>query len=518
MLDSSRRGWRVLVGFAVSVAAAALVFAGAPAASAATVFQDSFSDGNADGWTLTNGAWAVAAEDGNPALRQSSAGSDARAIAAEAGRGTALGTIVQARLKPHSRLGSDGSISLLFHALDADNYAFLRLTANRVELGRRQNGATSVFASAPYTPVIGTWQVATLDLSFPNQVRAVVAGTSPGVQVVAAIPTATGSANKVGFAARGAVASFDDVRISDDVPPIDTTPPSAPGTPVASAITPNGFTLSWPPSADNVGVVGYQVTTVVPPGSAAPIRIWTTGTNSITITDLPPRSTNTFQVRAFDAVPNYSQPSPQITVTTAPPQDQTPPTAPGTPVATAVAATSVTLTWAAATDNVGVTAYYLRNPAGTVATGPFTGATATMVNLAPATTYTWVVVAVDAANNISDPSGQITVTTPADTPICEYSYRVVNQWQGGFQAEVTIRNVSGAPVQVDRIHWTFTNGETINNIWNAAVTITGSTVTLRPTSTAIIPPGGTFTFGFVGTGTPVPPNPIYLNGFRCRQL
>jgi hypothetical protein len=518
MLDSSRRGWRVLSGFTVSVATAALVFAATPAASAATVFQDNFSDGNADGWTLTSGTWSVAAEDGNPALRQSSASSDARAIVANVGRGTAFGTIVQARLKPRSSLGSGGSVSLLFHALDANNYAFLTLRANRVELGRRQNGAASVLASASYTPVIGTWQVATLDLSFPNQARAVVAGTSPGVQVIAAIPIATGSANKVGFATHGAVASFDDVRIEDDVPPIDTIPPSAPGTPVASAITPNGFTLRWPASTDNVRVVGYQVTTVVPPGSGAPIRIWTTGTNSITITDLPPRSTNTFQVRAFDPVPNYSQPSPQITVTTAPPEDQTRPTAPGTPVASAVTATSVILTWAASTDNVGVTAYYLRNPAGTVATGPFTGTTATLVNLAPNTTYTWVVVAIDAASNISDPSGQITVTTLADTPICEYSYRVVNQWQGGFQAEVTIRNISPTPVQVDRIHWTLPNGETISSIWNATVTTSGTTVTIRPSWTVIIPPGGTFSFGFVGTGNPVPPNPIFLNGFRCTPL
>jgi chitodextrinase len=414
MLGSSRRGWRVLFGVTMGVVTAAVMFVGAPAANAATVFQDTvfqdtFSDGAADGWTLTGGAWAVAGEDGYPA---------------HVGRGTGLGTIVQARLKPRSSLGS---VPLPFHALD-------------------------------------------------------------------------------------------DLRVEGDVAPIDTTPPGAPGTPVASAITPNGFTLSWPASTDNVRVVGYQVITVVPPGSGAPVRVWTTGTSSITITDLPPRSTNTFQVRAFDAALNYSVPSPQITVTTAPPEDQAPPTTPGTPVASAVTATSVTLTWAAATDNVGVTAYYLRNPAGTVTTGPFTGTTAALANLAPSTTYTWVVVAVDAANNISGPSGQITVTTLADTPICEYSYRVVNQWQGGFQAEVIIRNISLAPVHVDRIHWTFANSETINNIWNAVVTITGSTVTIRPTWTVVLPPGGTFTFGFVGTGTPVPPNPIYLNGFRCRPL
>jgi hypothetical protein len=506
----------MLLGSALSVATSVSVLALASPASAATVFQDNFSDGNADGWVLTNGSWAVASEDGNPALSQSSATGDTQAIATNVGRGTAFGTIVQARVKPRSTLGSGGSVSLLFDAVDASNYAYVALRAGRVELGRRVNGTLSVVASAPYTPTVGAWQVVTLDLSFPNQARAVVTGTSPGVQVAGAVPTATGAANKVGFATRGALASFDDVRIEDDVPPIDTTPPSAPGTPVASAITPVGFTLTWPASTDNVRVLGYQVSTVVPPGSGAPVRMWTTSTNSITITDLPPNSTNTFQVRAFDATPNYSPPSPQNTVKTAPPVDQTPPTAPGTPVATAVTATSATISWTASTDNVGVKAYYLRNPAGTVSTGPFTGTTANLVNLAPATTYTWVVVAVDAAGNISDPSSSVTVTTPAETPICEYSYRLVNQWPGGFQAEVTIRNISPDPVQVDRVYWTFTNGETISSIWNATVTTSGTTATVRPSWTVIIPPGGTFTFGFLGTGTPVAPNPIFLNGFRCR--
>jgi hypothetical protein len=503
------------MGATVAATAAVLAFAVTPSASAATVFGDNFSDGNADGWTMTNGTWSVVAEDGNPALRQSSVGSDARAIANNVGRGTSFGTIVTARLKARSALGGSGSMSLLFDAVDANNYAFVTLRATRVEVGRRQNGVISVVAGAPYTPVVGAWQMVTLDLSFPNQARAIVTGTSPGVQVIAAIPTATGAANKVGFATQGAVASFDDVRIEDDVPPIDTTPPSTPGTPVASAITPNGFTLSWPASTDNVGVTSYQVTTVVPPGSAAPIRMWSTGTNSITITDLTPRTTVTVQVRAFDAARNFSQPSPQVTVTTAAPNDQTPPTAPGTPVATAVTSTSATLTWAASTDNVGVTAYYLRNQAGTTAIGPYTTTTATVQNLAPGTAYTWVVVARDAASNISDPSGPVTVTTLTDTASCQFSFHVVNQWQGGFQADVTIRNVGTTPVQVDTVQWTFRNGETISSIWNVTATVSGSTVTVRPTWTVIIPPGGTFTFGFVGTGVPVLPDPVLLNGIRC---
>ena len=41
--------------------------------------------------------------------------------------------------------------------------------------------------------------------------------------------------------------------------PADTTAPTTPGTPVASAVTATGLTLSWAASTDNVGVTGYRV-------------------------------------------------------------------------------------------------------------------------------------------------------------------------------------------------------------------------------------------------------------------
>ena len=232
----------------------------------------------------------------------------------------------------------------------------------------------------------------------------IVTGTSPGVLVNAPIAPVSGSdpARKVGVATIGALAAFDNVRIENDLPPFDNQPPTAPGLPVVRNVTSTGFTMSWPASTDNVGVVGYDVTTVVPPGVGAPIRIWRTSTNSITITDLAPRSRNTFEVRAFDAIGNRSAPSPQVIVTTLPPDDQTPPTAPGTPVVSAITANTVALSWAPSTDNVGVTAYVVRSPDGIVAYGASTGTAFIVTGLAPATTYTFAVVARDAAGIFPD--------------------------------------------------------------------------------------------------------------------
>lgn len=501
-------------GLLAGALATIIVLTAAMPAEAAAVFLDDFSDGVADGWSTTNGAWSVGAEDGSLVLAQSDGAADARAIANLTGRGTTLGTITTARVKPRS---TGGSVAVLFNALDANNYAFAALRAGRLEVGRRQNGALTVLASAAYTPAPGTWQTVSITGGSGNQTQVIVTGTSPGVLVNAPIAPVAGSdpARKVGVATIGALASFDNIRIEDDLPPFDTQPPTAPGTPVATAITSNGFTMSWPASTDNVGVVRYDVLTVVPPGSAAPIRIWHTPTNSITITDLPARTTTTFEVAAFDAAGNRSALSPRITVTTAPPDDVTPPTRPGPPVASAVTPTGVTLSWAASTDNVGVTAYVVRNPANTLIYGASTGTTIVLSGLTPATAYTFVIAARDGANNYSEPSAPVTVVTAAASG-CRVSYRIVNQWPGGFQADITITNVGPTAVNGWTLQWTFHNGESVSSVWSATlVAADGASVTVRDAGwNATIAPGGSVSLGFTGLGTPVPPGFI-LNGVAC---
>src|SRR5215207_4728692 len=112
----SRRITRIL-GLAVGTLAVTMVLAAAIPAHAATVFLDDFSDGVADGWTTTNGNWAVGAEDGGLVFTQSDGAADARAIANITGRGTTLGTVTTARVKPRS---TGGSVAVLFNAFDAN--------------------------------------------------------------------------------------------------------------------------------------------------------------------------------------------------------------------------------------------------------------------------------------------------------------------------------------------------------------------------------------------------------------
>ncbi len=88
--------------------------------------------------------------------------------------------------------------------------------------------------------------------------------------------------------------------------------------------------------------------------------------------------------------------------------------APSAPAGLQVAsktASAVTLAWAAASDNVGVTGYDVYQGATKVST--VTGTTATVGGLAPSTAYTFTVKARDAAGNVSPASAPVTVSTEA---------------------------------------------------------------------------------------------------------
>ena len=95
--------------------------------------------------------------------------------------------------------------------------------------------------------------------------------------------------------------------------------------------------------------------------------------------------------------------------------DTQPPSAPGGLQVSGHTATSVSLGWSAATDNVGVTGYSVHQVAGGGSTvvGSPTGTTFTVSGLAPSTGYSFFVTARDAAGNASAASGTVGATTDA---------------------------------------------------------------------------------------------------------
>ncbi|MET9367338.1 cellulase family glycosylhydrolase [Streptomyces griseoflavus] len=202
--------------------------------------------------------------------------------------------------------------------------------------------------------------------------------------------------------------------------------------------------------------------------------------------------------------------------------DTTAPTAPGTPSASAVTASSVTLRWGAATDAVGVTGYdVVRIDAGAeTAVTTTSGTSATVTGLTAATSYTFAVYARDAAGNRSPRSAAVTVTTSPGgaTGACAVGYRVTGEWPGGFQGEVTVRNTGASAVSGWTLRWTFPAGQRITHLWGGTPVQSGAEVTVTAASyTASIPPSGSVTLGFTGSrsGTNPSPTAFTLNGADC---
>ncbi len=95
------------------------------------------------------------------------------------------------------------------------------------------------------------------------------------------------------------------------------------------------------------------------------------------------------------------------------PPDSTPPSAPGTLTASGIGQTQLTLTWAAASDNVAVTGYRVtRN--GIMLPATVTGLSFSDTGLSPGTSYSYTVQALDAAGNLGPAGNSLTVATVAE--------------------------------------------------------------------------------------------------------
>ncbi|MFC0534183.1 cellulose binding domain-containing protein [Phytohabitans kaempferiae] len=100
------------------------------------------------------------------------------------------------------------------------------------------------------------------------------------------------------------------------------------------------------------------------------------------------------------------------------------------------------------------------------------------------------------------------VTTPPPAGTCTATYRVVSQWTGGFQGEVTVRNGGTTARSAWTATFSFGGGQQITQAWNATVTQTGAAVTARNLSwNGNLAAGGSATFGFLASWTGGNPAP-----------
>ncbi|MEV4806248.1 PHB depolymerase family esterase [Nonomuraea sp. NPDC049421] len=286
----------------------------------------------------------------------------------------------------------------------------------------------------------------------------------------------------------------------------DTTPPTTPGTPVASGVTATGATLTWTASTDQggSGLAGY---TVYREQGATDQQLGQSTTNSITLTGLSAGTQYQVYVRARDGAGNLSGNSATVTfTTTSTGGDTTPPTAPSGLAASGTTASGTTLTWTAATDDTGVTGYrVLRATSGTFAqVGTSATTSFTDSGLTANTTYRYQVRAYDAAGNVSEVSNTVEITTSegGTSGACSAVPAVQSQWGTGYVIQpLTVTNTGTSTMTGWTVTFTLPAGHTLTGSWNGTVSTSGRTVTVRNVghNGTLAPGASTGSFGFQAT-------------------
>ncbi|GAA4937744.1 lytic polysaccharide monooxygenase [Streptomonospora halophila] len=205
-------------------------------------------------------------------------------------------------------------------------------------------------------------------------------------------------------------------------------------------------------------------------------------------------------------------------------EDTQVPTAPGAPSAGAVTDGSAELSWGAASDDVGVTGYEVHDAAtGEVVATTSGGTSATVSGLQAETSYSFYVVALDAAGNASSPSPEVSVTTggggsgggPAE---CTVDYSIANEWSGGYTANVSMTNEGDSALQDWSVAWDFADGSTVTNGWSAQFAQEGTRVTASNTDwNGDVAAGASVSFGFNAEngGSAAEPTAFEVNGETC---
>jgi uncharacterized repeat protein (TIGR02543 family) len=261
---------------------------------------------------------------------------------------------------------------------------------------------TASFALVDYTLTVnnaggGSTSPAAGTYSFASGTQVMVTATPASGYVFAGWSgAASGTSNPVTITMDGNKALTANFAAAQDI-----TPPSVPSN-LSWNNSDGTVELSWQPSTDNVGVTGYGL-------YYGSFFLGTFEGTSLALIGFKAGTPYVFTVKAQDAAGNVSAASNQATVLVPLGKDTTPPTTPSNLRATNVTSTSVSLSWTASTDDVGVVVYQVYQGATVART--VTSASATITGLTPSVSYTFGVQAFDAAGNASGLGGPLTVTT-----------------------------------------------------------------------------------------------------------
>ncbi|MDH6624538.1 cellulase/cellobiase CelA1 [Streptomyces sp. LBL] len=99
------------------------------------------------------------------------------------------------------------------------------------------------------------------------------------------------------------------------------------------------------------------------------------------------------------------------------------------------------------------------------------------------------------------------------------TYKVTNQWSGGFQADVRLTNTGSGAWNGWSLGWTFTDGQKVTQAWNAEAAQSGTAVTAKNVGwNGAVAAGSSVGFGFTGSWSGSNPKPTVfkLGDQNCR--
>jgi chitodextrinase len=204
----------------------------------------------------------------------------------------------------------------------------------------------------------------------------------------------------------------------------DRTAPSQPGNLRATATTRTSVSLAWDASTDNRKVTGYVV-------FRNGAQVASTSQRTATVSSLACGTTYEFAVEARDAANNASTRA-RLYVTTSACPDTQPPSVPQGMAFTGWTQTTVTVSWNASTDNVGVAGYRLYRDGQQVATTQ--GTSYTFTGLTCGRAYEFSLSAYDAAGNASnrlEAAGTRSTSACDPAPDTQPPTAPTNLWRNG---------------------------------------------------------------------------------------
>jgi chitodextrinase len=209
-------------------------------------------------------------------------------------------------------------------ATDAANnlsvYSNTATAATQAADGTPPSAPSNLTATAVSTTQINlAWSAATDNVGVTGYLieRCQDAGCSGFIQIAT---TAATSFNNTGLqagttysyrvratdAANNLSAYSNTATTATQTPPVDTTPPTAPSSLTATAVSTAQINLAWSAANDNVGVTGYLIERCQDAGCSGFIQIATTAATSFNNTGLQAGTTYSYRVRATDAANNLS--------------------------------------------------------------------------------------------------------------------------------------------------------------------------------------------------------------------